>query len=174
MLRFFKSFQPSVAIALAISSVSLAGLVQASPQTPGQDRDTLQSSSPAETSKPQIRRYGSSRVAIDAKIDTVSGDAELALAEHLIKSGAKYYGAKSCSHCRKQKSLFGAAAASKLPYVECAKDAENSQRELCKQLNIKMFPTWIIDGKILTGTRELKDIAGATGYTGPMNFKYHK
>jgi glutaredoxin len=174
MLRFFKSFQPSMAIALFISSVSISGSVQASPQTASHDLDTLQSSSTAETSTPKIRRYGSSHVAIDAKIDTVSGSAELALAEHLIKSGAKYYGAKSCSHCQKQKWLFGAAAASKLPYVECEKDAENSQRALCKQLNIKMFPTWIIDGKILTGTRELKDIAAATGYTGSMNFKYHK
>jgi glutaredoxin len=174
MLRFFQSFQPSMAIALAISSISMAGSVQASPQTTSHDRDTLQSSFPAETSNPPIRRYGSSHVALDTKIDTVSGSAELALAEHLAKSGAKFYGAQWCSHCQKQKSLFGATAASKLPYVECAKDAENSQRALCKQLKIQMFPTWIIDGKIMPGTRELKDIAAATGYTGPMNFKYHK
>jgi glutaredoxin len=174
MLKFFKSFQPSMAIALAISSVSMAGSVQASPELASHDRDILQSSLTTETSTPKIRRYGSSHVALDTKIDTVSGDAELALAEHLVKSGAKFYGAKWCTHCQKQKSLFGANAASKLPYVECAKDAENSQRELCKQLKIQMFPTWIVDGKIMPGTRELKDIAAATGYTGPMNFKYHK
>ncbi len=164
-----------MAIALAISSVSMVGSVQAIPLTTNHNLDKLQSSLTTETStSPKIRRYGSSHIAVDTKIETVSGTAELALAEHLVKSGAKFYGASWCSHCQKQKSLFGATAASKLPYVECAKDAENSQRELCKQMKIQMFPTWIVKGKIMPGTRELKDIAAAAGYTGPMNFKYHK
>ncbi len=125
-------------------------------------------------SNTEVRRYGSGHVALDTKIETVSGEAEVALAEHLTKIGAKFYGAYWCTHCAKQKSLFGAAAAAKLPYVECAKDGENSQRELCKQKKIQMFPTWVVNGQILPGTRELKDIAKATGYTGSMNFKYHK
>jgi glutaredoxin len=173
MLKLFKSFQPSLALALSISSISIGISGQANPLVASQDLDSVSSPLTANSNTP-IRRYGSSHVALDSKIETISGDAEIALAEHLAKNGAKFYGAKWCSHCQKQKSLFGATAATKLPYVECAKDIENSQRELCKQKKIQLFPTWIINGKILPGTRELKDIAAATGYTGPMNFKYHK
>ena len=136
----------------------------------------LQSPSPqliaGETGK--IRRYGKGQIVLDADGDTVSGASELALVDHLIKSGAKFYGAYWCSHCNKQKSMFGAVAAAKLPYIECAKDGENSQRQLCKDLQIRMFPTWSINGKRVEGTRELKDIAILSGYEGPMNFKYHK
>ncbi len=120
---------------------------------------------------PKVRRYGRG-LALDTEIKTVSGDAETALVEHLVKIGAKFYGAYWCSHCTKQKSLFGAVAATKLPYIECAKDGQNSQRELCKK--IQMFPTWSINGELFQGTRELKDIASASGYNGPMNFKYRK
>jgi hypothetical protein len=125
-----------------------------------------------ETAKP--RRFGTGQVVLDANGETVSGESEIALVEHLIKSGAKFYGAYWCSHCNKQKSMFGAAAAAKLPYIECAKDGENSQRQLCKDLRIRMFPTWSINGKMVEGTRELKDIATLAGYEGPMNFKYRK
>jgi hypothetical protein len=51
------------------------------------------------------------------KVETVSGKAETALAQHLLASGAKFYGAYWCSHCQKQKSLFGATAAANLPNV---------------------------------------------------------
>ena len=122
----------------------------------------------------KIRRYGKGQVVLDADRETVSGASEIALVEHLIKSGAKFYGAYWCSHCNKQKSMFGAVAAAKLPYIECAKDGENSQRQLCKDLQIRMFPTWSINGKMIEGTRELKDIATLSGYEGPMNFKYKK
>jgi glutaredoxin len=108
------------------------------------------------------------------KVETVSGKAETALAQHLLASGAKFYGAYWCSHCQKQKSLFGAKAAASLPYIECAADGENSQRQLCKDKNIKMFPTWVIGGQYFTGTKELKEIAALTGYKGPMNFKSQK
>jgi glutaredoxin len=166
MLKLFKSFQPVMAISIAVSAISLGGSVRANP--------SVLPASVVANSSTEVRRYGSGHVALDTKIETVSGDAEVALAEHLAKIGAKFYGANWCTHCAKQKSLFGATAAAKLPYVECAKDGENSQRELCRQKKIQIFPTWIINGQILPGTRELKDIAKATGYAGPMNFKYHK
>jgi hypothetical protein len=122
----------------------------------------------------KIRRYGKGQVVTDADSATVSGASEIALAEHLAKSGVKFYGAVWCSHCAKQKSMFGAVAASKLLYVECGKDAPNSQRQLCINKQIRMFPSWSIGGKLVEGTRELKDIAQMTGYQGPMDFKYHK
>jgi hypothetical protein len=170
-----------VSIAIAVSSLT-AGVVPVRSQSVSNGESTpistqsLQSPSPqliaGEPSK--IRRYGKGQVVSDADGETVSGASEIALVEHLIKSGAKFYGAYWCSHCAKQKSMFGAAAAAKLPYVECAKDGENSQRQLCKDLVIRMFPTWSINGKMFEGTRELKDIAALANYQGPMNFKYHK
>jgi hypothetical protein len=170
-----------VSIAIAVASLT-AGVVPVRSQSvsngesnPIGDR-VFQSASPqliaGETAKP--RRYGKGQVVLDADSATVSGPAEIALVEHLVKSGAKFYGAYWCSHCNKQKSMFGSAAAAKLPYIECAKDGENSQRQLCKDLNIRMFPTWSIDGKMIEGTRELKDIAERSNYQGPMNFKYRK
>jgi glutaredoxin len=169
-------------IAIAICSLT-AGVVpvRSNPITTDSAERTqrervFQSPSPqliaGETGK--IRRYGKGQVVLDADSATVSGVSEIALVEHLVKSGAKFYGAYWCSHCTKQKSMFGAVAAAKLPYVECAKDGENSQRQLCKDLNIRMFPTWSIDGKMVEGTRELKEIAERSGYQGPMNFKYRK
>jgi glutaredoxin len=113
-------------------------------------------------------------VAFSPKIDTISGAAETALAEYLAANDVTFYGAYWCSHCQKQKSLFGATAAAKLPYIECAANAENSQRQLCKDKNIQMFPTWVVKGKFYLGTKDLKEIAAMTGYQGPTNFKYHK
>ncbi len=113
-------------------------------------------------------------IASSVKIETVSGAAETALVEYLAASDVKFYGAYWCAHCQQQKSLFGAAAAAKLPYIECAADGQNSQRQLCKDKNIQMFPTWAIDGKYYPGTKDLKEIAKMTGYKGLMNFKYHK
>ncbi len=114
------------------------------------------------------------QISIEPTIETVSGSAELALAKHLTANNVKFYGAYWCDHCLKQKSLFGAEATSKLPYVECAAGGANSQRQLCKEKNIQMFPTWVINGQYFTGTRDLKEIAAMTDYKGPINFKYHK
>jgi thiol-disulfide isomerase/thioredoxin len=93
-------------------------------------------------------------VAYSPKIDTVSGEAETALAEYLAASDVKFYGAYWCPHCQKQKVLF--------------------QRQLCKDKNIQLFPTWVVNGKSYPGIKDLKEIAAMTGYKGPTNFQYHK
>jgi glutaredoxin len=114
------------------------------------------------------------RISAVDKVETVSGAAEIALAEYLTANDVKFYGAFWCSHCKEQKALFGAVAASKLNYIECDKNGENSQRQLCKDQNIQMFPTWAIKGQFLPGTRDLKQLAELTGYQGATNFKYKK
>ncbi len=106
------------------------------------------------------------------EIETVSGAAELAFAEYLSKSGVKFYGASWCTHCFIQRYLFGATAAEKLPYVECAPNGESVQDNVCKKDNIHRFPTWAVNGKLIVGTRNLKDIAAMTGYTGSTDFRY--
>ncbi len=169
MLKKMQLLQSATVIGIAIGAFAtpVTG-VRANPLITTSEQQTI-----ASTPNPR-RYYGRHAVALDATIETVSGRAEIALAEHLAANDVKFYGAYWCSHCQKQKSLFGATAAAKLPYVECAADAENSQRQLCKTKNIKLFPTWVIKGQYFPGTLDLKDIAAKTGYKGPMDFKYRK
>jgi glutaredoxin len=108
------------------------------------------------------------------EVTTVSGKAEVALAKYLTAKGVKFYGAYSCEHCQQQKALFGAKASEQLTYIECDAKGENSQRQLCKDMKIKYFPTWIVDGKYFTGTKDLKEIATLAGYKGSMKFKHLK
>jgi hypothetical protein len=37
---------------------------------------------------------------------------------------------------------------------------------LCEQKGIKGFPTWEINGKMLSGERTLDELANESGYTG--------
>jgi glutaredoxin len=108
------------------------------------------------------------------EVTTVSGKAEIALAKYLTAKGIKFYGAYSCEHCQQQQALFGAKAAAQLTYIECDAKGANSQRQLCKDIQIKYFPTWVIDGKYFTGTKDLKEIATLAGYKGSLKFKHLK
>lgn len=105
------------------------------------------------------------------KITTTSGPAEIALAEHLSKIGAKEYGAFTCGHCYQQKQLFGAEAAEKLPYIECSPQAKNNQAKLCTKAGIEGTPTWEIKGKQYPGVQSLETLADISGYNGPRDFK---
>ena len=53
---------------------------------------------------------------------------QLALAKHLERTGAKFYGAYWCRYCALQRSMFGASGARALPYVECAEDGYGAVR----------------------------------------------
>jgi hypothetical protein len=191
MLNIPRYLQTATAIAMTIGAISTTiGSGQADPLNPTPvgvntadpaAEAALQENqqpipAPQTTTNGTIKLPVKSRekVSLGAKIETASGPAEIALAEYLAKSNVKFYGAYWCAHCQQQKSLFGAVAASKLPYIECAEGGENSQRQLCKARNIQMFPTWAIKGKFIPGTLDLKKIAELTGYKGLKNFKYQK
>jgi uncharacterized membrane protein/glutaredoxin len=107
--------------------------------------------------------------AVGPTIVTTSGTAEIELARHLTSIGAKMYGAYWCPHCHDQKELFGRQA--KIPYVECAPDGQNSQTKLCQDKKIEGFPTWEINGQMVTGTQTLEQLADLSGYTGSRDFK---
>ena len=170
MLTKSQLLQSITSIGITVSSIATSlTLVQANPSVPNDVRQSTTVSQLAPTNDSKPRRYGRV-IASGTKVETVSGAAEIAFAEHLAAQGTKFYGAYWCSHCQRQKSYFGAAAAAKLPYVECARDGENSQRELCKTKDIKVFPTWVINGKNIPGAKSLKDLATITGYKGSMNF----
>lgn len=104
-------------------------------------------------------------------VTTTSGNAEIQLAQHLKKTGAKMYGAYWCSHCYDQKLLFGAAAVKELPYIECYPGGKNAQPEVCQKAGVRAFPSWNINGQVKEGTVPLEELAKLSGYTGPRDFK---
>lgn len=161
LFRFRHLVKSLAALTIGISGLGGVGIAQSPP---------IKSLPPAVKNPPTP----ATRPAIEPKITTVSGAAEIKFAEYLAANDVVFYGAYWCSHCQEQKSLFGAAAARKLKYIECAADGQNSQRQLCKDINIQMFPTWEYQGQFLPGTRDLRELAKATGYTGPLKFKYRK
>ena len=81
---------------------------------------------------------------------------QLALVKILRRKGVVFYGAWWCGHCTHQKSLFGAEAASKLPYVECDKDDPGRLR--CQTAKIRAFPTWDYNGERREGVLELEEL----------------
>lgn len=105
-------------------------------------------------------------------ITTKSGAAEIALAEHLAKSGAVMYSAYWCPHCYEQKQLFGKEAFAKLKTVECDPEGLKAEPQKCRDAKIKAFPTWIINGRVYEGVLTLDDLATLTGYKGNRNFRY--
>ncbi|MDO8659572.1 MAG: thioredoxin domain-containing protein [Candidatus Parcubacteria bacterium] len=78
-------------------------------------------------------------------------------------SGATFYGAFWCSHCQNQKKMFGKSA-KLLHYVECSTPDGQSQLEVCKNKDIKGYPTWeFSDGSRLDGEITLTQLAEKTG-----------
>jgi uncharacterized membrane protein/glutaredoxin len=106
-------------------------------------------------------------------ITTTSGQAEIALARHLKSIDAKMYGAYWCPHCHDQKQLFGEQAAREINYIECDPNGQNSQTELCQAnaANVTGYPTWEINGEFYSGNQTLIELADASGYQGPRNFR---
>lgn len=89
------------------------------------------------------------------------------LAQCIADSGAKFYGASWCGHCKDQKDEFGSSAYL-LPYVECA--TATGQTQICEDKKITGYPTWIFkDGSTLSGKREIKELAEKTGCVLPKN-----
>lgn len=106
------------------------------------------------------------------EINTQSGPAEIALAEHLNEIGAKKYGAFWCPHCYEQKQLFGKTAFDKIDYIECDPRGLNPQPQACQDAEIRSYPSWEINGQVYRGTQPLERLAELSNYEGSMNFKY--
>jgi uncharacterized membrane protein/glutaredoxin len=93
-----------------------------------------------------------------------------ALAEHLTKDGARFYGASWCPHCQEQKRLFGASA-HRLPYIECGAGGPRAPAApSCRAAGVVTYPTWIIGGRATTEVMSLRQLANATGYAGAGSF----
>ena len=122
---------------------------------------------------PIVEATGSPQPPKGWEITSVSGDAEIELAQHLNEVEAKKYGAYWCPHCYEQKQLFGKEAFDKVTYIECAEPANpRQQTTACQQAGIQSYPTWEIDGKFYPGLQDLNTLAELTDYQGNTNFKY--
>ncbi|KAJ4963923.1 hypothetical protein NE237_023862 [Protea cynaroides] len=101
------------------------------------------------------------------EITTESSPLAISLAKHLHSIGAKMYGAFWCSHCFEQKEMFGREAAKLLDYVECFPDGYKRGTKImkaCADAGIEGFPTWVINGQVLSGEREFSELAEASGF----------
>jgi uncharacterized membrane protein len=81
-------------------------------------------------------------------IKTTSGPAEIALAEHLTKQGAKMYGAYWCHHCYVQKQLFGKQGWDRAPYSVLRMPLKTNPNQKCvRQQGLKVFPLGLLMAK---------------------------
>ncbi|MEB3307033.1 MAG: hypothetical protein VKK98_02665 [Cyanobacteriota bacterium] len=92
---------------------------------------------------------------------TASDARQLAVSRQLSQRGAVFYGAWWCPACTAQKSLFGREAAALLPYVEC--DRGDEGRERCQAADLRVYPTWDLDGRRLEGVRSVEELREWSG-----------
>jgi len=74
-----------------------------------------------------------------------------------IASNSTLYTTEYCAYCQRQKQLFGDNV-NLLNIIDC-----NRNEDECIAAEIKVTPTWVIDGKLYSGLRyeqELKELAG--------------
>ena len=141
---------------VAVALVTLVGTLGVYANSDGTGKTTASGSGTGELAYP---------------ITTTSGAAQIALAKHLSQVGAKMYGAYWCPHCHDQKQLFGREAFKQINYIECDPAGQNAQPEVCKAQKVEGYPSWEINGQMLSGTQSLEDLAKASGYQGPRNFQ---
>ncbi|XP_047311274.1 thiol-disulfide oxidoreductase LTO1 [Impatiens glandulifera] len=102
------------------------------------------------------------------EVTTESSPLSIALAKHLHNIGAKVYGAFWCSHCLEQKEMFGREASKLLDFVECFPNGYKKGTKIekaCSEAGIEGFPTWVINGEVLSGEQQLSELARLSGFT---------
>ena len=76
------------------------------------------------------------------------------------------YGAYWCPHCATQKEYFDGVV-DRLPYVECDPEGIGAQPELCAEMQIWAYPTWIIDGQYYEGAMRPATLAELSQFEPP-------
>jgi len=86
----------------------------------------------------------------------------------LGQSGAVFYGASWCPHCRSQRMTLGDAM-DHVRYIECSDPSDPDRpAAACRSANVHSYPTWIFrDGSRLSGELSLGTLAAKTGCTLP-------
>lgn len=72
------------------------------------------------------------------------------------EKGVVVYGASFCGWCKKQKEELDADGTIPYKYVECS-----TEKELCKEKDIKSFPTLFINGVKSIGYQKIDTIKNA-------------
>ncbi len=84
-------------------------------------------------------------------------------AKCITENGAIMYGALGCSHCERNKAMFGSAV-KHITFVECNPRGDNAQPELCIAKNITGYPTWeFADGSLVHGEHTFYNLSQRTG-----------
>lgn len=83
-------------------------------------------------------------------------------AKCLKEKGVVMYGAYWCSHCQRQKKLFGDSF-KYVTYVECTKDVKK-----CREKKIEGYPTWIFkNGERIAGEATFEELSEKIGCKAP-------
>lgn len=77
-----------------------------------------------------------------------------AFASCLTQNNIVMYGTNWCPHCQNQKKMFGSAFKD-IIFIDCDVSPD------CKELGIKAYPTWAVNGTLLEpGVMELDALGG--------------
>lgn len=82
-------------------------------------------------------------------------------AKCLTEQNAAIYGASWCTHCYKQRKALGFSKY--LNYTECSDNPSDEIAGVCREINITVFPTWIINGTRYIGEQDLEFLQNVTG-----------
>lgn len=81
-----------------------------------------------------------------------------ALPQDSAQLNAKLYTAWWCSPCQHQKDLLGDDWPN-VEIIECSKEGEHSQKEVCKKAEITAYPTWkFSNGDVVKGGLSLAQL----------------
>ena len=106
-------------------------------------------------------------VMVPQRVRRHSSSQAIRLAEYMNKKQkTTIYTAYWCPHCARQRELFGREAWALLDVVECAPRGYRAQPSLCLKEGIDGYPTWKIGTTVVSGERELADLAQLVGFKG--------
>jgi hypothetical protein len=84
-------------------------------------------------------------------------------AQCLTDNGVMMYGAYWCPHCQSQKEMFGKTW-ELVNYVECSLPERAGQTQICKDDDIRGYPTWQFgDGTRIEGEATLTQLSEKSG-----------
>jgi hypothetical protein len=168
IIQFVKISLPTAIFA------SLALISSCSSTNNSQKVEAQTAPTPTQTISAATKSTPTKKPAPPAKLTNSNVVPEVALANHLKQKGVKMYSTFWCTTCNWQERQFGTQATQVIKAsvrVECDPRGKNPQTELCDKIDIRILPTWQINGKLYEGAMPLRELADISGYSGPRNFK---
>jgi hypothetical protein len=109
------------------------------------------------------------KVFAPARIFEPSTPQALALAKHLKRVGATFYGAYWCPHCKNQRRMFGKEGLKMVNYVECDPRGLGHKSGVCERAAVDGYPMWVIGKQRISGERPLSDLAKFSEFPGTFD-----